>query len=347
MGDEGFRVRVMTWNIWWRFGPQWRERQPGIRETLSAVDADVVALQEVWGTAGTTQADELGEQLGRYAAFAEPSYPPAPEAPRDPDFDGVTVGVALLSRWPIIGVRTVGMPARHRPLDPVALVATVDHPVGALPVVVACLEYEPAYKDDRIAQARLLAELATDPALDGPVPVLVAGDLNAAADSPVLRPLHDVLTDAWAAGGGDPGAVTLSSTHPSAPLGALGADRPPDRPRLLPARGVQPAGGRRLGRTGRSTRRRRSPLRPPRRRLRPELDRGKLMSEVVGQSLVDAARAGPGGRTARNRATVLDPGHPDRSGQRRPGPRRVRQCRQQPAGPGPAAPVLADPFGPW
>ena len=37
---------------------------------------------------------------------------------------------------------------------------------------------------------------------------LVAGALNAAADSPVLRPLTDVLRDAWTAGGGDPGTST-------------------------------------------------------------------------------------------------------------------------------------------
>jgi endonuclease/exonuclease/phosphatase family metal-dependent hydrolase len=30
----------------------------------------------------------------------------------------------------------------------------------------------------------------------------------------------DVLTDAWIAGHGDPGAVTLPSSHPSAPLEA-------------------------------------------------------------------------------------------------------------------------------
>ena len=221
MGDDArSRLRAMTWNLWWRFGPDWVDRQLRIRETLREVDADVVALQEVWGTAETTQAHELGEMLDRHAAFIEPSYPPATDVSRDPDFEDVTLGVALLSRWPITGVRTVEMPGRHRSFTSVAMAATVAHPVGALPVVVACLEYEPAYKDDRIAQARLLAEVATDPALDGSLPVLVAGDLNAAPDSPVLRPLHDVLTDAWPAGGGDPGAVTLSSTHPQAPLGA-------------------------------------------------------------------------------------------------------------------------------
>jgi endonuclease/exonuclease/phosphatase family metal-dependent hydrolase len=48
----------------------------------------------------------------------------------------------------------------------------------------------------------------------------VAGDLNAAPESPVLRSLHDVLIDAWSAGAGDPTAVTLPSTHPSAPVEA-------------------------------------------------------------------------------------------------------------------------------
>jgi endonuclease/exonuclease/phosphatase family metal-dependent hydrolase len=43
----GGRVRVMTWNIWWRFGPRWRGRQPALLETLRQVDPDVVALQEV------------------------------------------------------------------------------------------------------------------------------------------------------------------------------------------------------------------------------------------------------------------------------------------------------------
>ncbi len=56
--------------------------------------------------------------------------------------------------------------------------------------------------------------------MDGPCPVIAAGDLNAAPDSVVLRSLRDLLTDAWIAGHGDPTAVTLPSSHPSAPLEA-------------------------------------------------------------------------------------------------------------------------------
>jgi endonuclease/exonuclease/phosphatase family metal-dependent hydrolase len=206
-------VRAMTWNLWWRFGPRWEDRQPGIRATLERLRPDVVALQEVWAGRETTQADELAAALGMQAVFASPSYPPSPD-------DQCDLGIAVLSRWPILGHETVVMPARHRAWDPVALIVRVDHPAGPLPIVAACLDYGVPYTDDRIAQGTLVADLATDPRFDGPCPVLLMGDLNAAAGSPVLRRAGDVLTDAWTAGGGAADAITLPSTHPSAPLEA-------------------------------------------------------------------------------------------------------------------------------
>ncbi|MEJ3653435.1 endonuclease/exonuclease/phosphatase family protein [Actinomycetes bacterium KLBMP 9759] len=214
------RLRVVTWNLWWRFGPDWAARQPGIAATLRLLDADVVALQEVWGSSGTSQADRFGAQLGRHSAFVAPGLPPPPDPPERADQRGIDVGLGLLSRWPISRCKAVEMPARFRDPPPVAMRATVDHPAGPLHVVVACLEWEPAFQADRVAQARALAALAADERLDGPAPVVVAGDLNAAPDSPVLAPLRDRMVDAWAAGGGDPDAVTLSSTHPFAPVEA-------------------------------------------------------------------------------------------------------------------------------
>jgi endonuclease/exonuclease/phosphatase family metal-dependent hydrolase len=102
----------------------------------------------------------------------------------------------------------------------VILKASLAHPAGPLRVLVACLEHATTYSDDRLALASLLADLATDPTTEGPCPSLAMGDLNAAPDSSVLRPLREVLIDAWKAGGGAPDAVTLPSTHPSAPLEA-------------------------------------------------------------------------------------------------------------------------------
>ena len=39
--DEPVSVRVLTWNVWWRFGP-WEQRQPAILATLQKADADIV-----------------------------------------------------------------------------------------------------------------------------------------------------------------------------------------------------------------------------------------------------------------------------------------------------------------
>ena len=214
------RARVMTWNIWWRFGPRWQDRQPGILATIERFTPDVLALQEVWGTDRTTQADEFAQALGMNAVFASPSYPAAPSDGAIAEDDKGELGIAVLSRWRVLDREIVTLPARHRSWDPVLLALRVDHPTGPLPIITTCLEHGIAYTDDRIAQARSVADLATDPRFDGPCPVVVMGDLNAAADSPVLRTVNDVLTDAWTVGGGADDAVTLPSTHPSAPLEA-------------------------------------------------------------------------------------------------------------------------------
>ena len=180
-------VRAMTWNIWWRFGPRWRDRQPGIKDTITRFSPDIVALQEVWSSNETTQADELAKSLGMYAVFASPSYPPAPTGTDVSDFEGVDLGIAVLSRWPIIDQDTAVMPARHRSWDPVSLAVRVDPPTGPLPIIATCLDYGVPYTDDRIAQATFVAALATAPRFDGPCPVVLMGDMNAATEPPVLR----------------------------------------------------------------------------------------------------------------------------------------------------------------
>lgn len=213
-------ARVMSWNVWWRFGPQWADRQPLLVDTIRDAGADVVALQESWAVGDRTQADAFAAALGFHGVFAGPSLPPLPPSPENAGQIGARIGVAVVSRWPVRTTRVVPMPSRHRAEAPVTLQATIDAPDGPLHVLATCIEWEPAYTDDRMRQARFVADLATDPALDGRAPVVVAGDLNAAPGSPVLRPLLDVLVDSWAAGGGDPAEPSLRSDHPFAPLEA-------------------------------------------------------------------------------------------------------------------------------
>lgn len=83
------RVRILTWNIWWRFGP-WERRRPAIAATLARIDADVIALQEVWSDETTNLSAELAAELGYHHVFASGI-----------EMNGFGFGNALLSRWPI------------------------------------------------------------------------------------------------------------------------------------------------------------------------------------------------------------------------------------------------------
>ncbi len=213
-------MRIVSWNVWWRFGARWRERQAAIATTLESLRPDVVGLQEVWAADGTSQADVLADHLGMHACFAGPSLPPVPEPPESPDHEGVELGVGILSRWPVVRTAEHPLPARHRPERPIALMATLDHPAGPLHVVTAAVEWEPEYADDHLAQTTALAELLRDPALDGPLPVILTADLNAPPDSAQVRVLTEVMVDTWIAGGGDPDARTLRSDNPFAPVEA-------------------------------------------------------------------------------------------------------------------------------
>ena len=43
-------MRVVTWNLWWRFGP-WEARFPAIQETIRRLDPDVLygrVITEGW-----------------------------------------------------------------------------------------------------------------------------------------------------------------------------------------------------------------------------------------------------------------------------------------------------------
>jgi endonuclease/exonuclease/phosphatase family metal-dependent hydrolase len=215
-------MRVMTWNVFWRWGGDWRERAPAILATLRAYGPDVVGLVETWAGEGTSQPARLGEALGMAAVFAPTSLPPEPEPLEEPGQAGIAMGLGLLSRWPVRDTEVHDLPHEQRGgRPPTALLATLDHPRGPLHVIVTCLEWEPAFAADQRAQAETVRRLATDPRLDGPLPVLVIGDMNAAVEHDVIAPLTRSLIDTWQAGGGDPAARTLDSGIPHAPVEAV------------------------------------------------------------------------------------------------------------------------------
>ena len=198
------RVRIVTWNLWWRFGP-WEARQPAIRAELEAIDPDVVLLQEVFATEERDQAGELARCLGFHVA-------------RTVDAEGrpQAFGNAILSRWPILDQEMIVLPNEHgEPSHRSALTALVDTPRGPQPFTVTHLAWQYDASALRATQLAAVVDLVVarhDPEGEGPPPVL-AGDLNAVPESDEIRRLTGlaapyrsglVFTDCWAAvGDGD------------------------------------------------------------------------------------------------------------------------------------------------
>jgi endonuclease/exonuclease/phosphatase family metal-dependent hydrolase len=184
------RLRVATWNLWWRFGDPDR-RRPAILAALRELDADVIALQEVWGSGDEDLASSLADDLGMHAAFgASPDPTTWTSRLEGPPYD---LGNAVLARWPVRDAHTEGLPAGMVPGSRVLLGAVVDTPAGSCPVWSVHLDSSLVGSAGRIEQVRVIARRVVDaPPTD--LPPLVLGDFNAQADSDEMRLLEGHLT---------------------------------------------------------------------------------------------------------------------------------------------------------
>ncbi len=205
------RVRVLTWNIWWRFGP-WQLRQPAIAATLKTIDADIIALQEVWSDETSNLAAELAAELGYHHAFA-----PAME------MKGLGFGNAVLSRWPIEGWETASLYGEKETGEGrMALYANVSGPRGPLPVFNTHLNWRFEHSHVRQLQVADLARFVNR-MRPWTFPPVLCGDFNAEPEAEEMRmltgkttcPVEDlVFHDAWrVAGDGRPG-MTWDTTNP-------------------------------------------------------------------------------------------------------------------------------------
>jgi endonuclease/exonuclease/phosphatase family metal-dependent hydrolase len=107
------------------------------------------------------------------------------------------------------------LPSEGAP-DTIALLVEIDHPAGRLHFATTCLDWEQDHGSHRLAQAHALGVLLNDPGLDGPLPVLLAGDLNAPPDSAEIHALTSTITDCWAVRRHDDCGHTYSSSNPHA-----------------------------------------------------------------------------------------------------------------------------------
>jgi len=171
-------MRVMTWNLWWRFGP-FEQRLPAIADTIRSVDPDVVCLQEVWSNDERDVANELAATLGMHAVRTDPVM-----------WNGESFGNAVLARWPVERIASLPLPdADGQPGHRRVIAASVATPWGAWPIASTHLDHRFDASATRQLQIRRLLELGIewrgDPAAD--LPLIVGADLNAVPDSDEVR----------------------------------------------------------------------------------------------------------------------------------------------------------------
>ncbi|MFC7310088.1 endonuclease/exonuclease/phosphatase family protein [Streptomyces monticola] len=207
---EASSVRVMTWNLWWRFGP-WERRQKAVLSALRTLRPDVIGLQEVWAAGGDNLAGWLADELGMHWTWA------ASDAPQkwrsrlpgtDPDRATVDVGNAVLSRWPVLDRDVQRLPAPPGLDDGrLTLYALLDSPGHPLPFFTTHLTSAVAASAVRVQQVRAVARFIADHRTETPFPPVLTGDFNAWPDSDEIRLLGgfktapavpgQVLIDAW------------------------------------------------------------------------------------------------------------------------------------------------------
>jgi endonuclease/exonuclease/phosphatase family metal-dependent hydrolase len=193
-----------------------------IRAVLAETAPDVCALQEIWASRDTNQAEFLARELGLHCYSV-----PSPRSDRWQwriDIPDVTIGNAILSRWPIVETDAVSLPTGGAPDEGrMALAATIDSPAGRLPVITTQLNSAPHASAVRCEQVVALARLVAKHASSS-FPAVLTGDFNAQPDSDEVRRVEGHLTapavegqlliDSWRyVDGHDPG-LTWSRNNP-------------------------------------------------------------------------------------------------------------------------------------
>jgi endonuclease/exonuclease/phosphatase family metal-dependent hydrolase len=196
-------LRVLSWNLWWRFGP-WERRREAIAAVLEDLRPDVCGLQEVWAAPDENLAASIADELGMHHVYA-PS--PAPEKWHRRIGDaGVGVGDAVLSRWPISESEVGRLPGGDEPDEGRTILhARVEAPHASVPFFVTHLNSGWGQSALRKEQVGAVARFIREKGRDGHSPIL-AGDFNAPPDADEVRcivgkappPVRGfVLADAW------------------------------------------------------------------------------------------------------------------------------------------------------
>jgi endonuclease/exonuclease/phosphatase family metal-dependent hydrolase len=209
-------VRVVTWNVWGRYGPDWETRQLALEATLAEAGPDVICLVEAWRQGESSQPGRIADRLGlRYHQFVG-----------DWDQEDWVSGIGLVCRWPISEPRRRPLHAEDGSGIGAVLHVTLDAERGPIQLFAVMLDYPLDGSAVRQAQVRQLVQFVRETASRRDL-VIICGDFNAGPASDEIRMLTGrtataepgmVFYDSWEmAGDGSPG-YTWSNRNPLAAI---------------------------------------------------------------------------------------------------------------------------------
>jgi len=210
-------VRVVTWNVWGRYGPEWETRQVALADTLAEVAPDVVCLVEAWRQDESSQPERIAERLRLpYHCFVG-----------DWQQEDWLSGVGLVCRWPMSEAQRRVLRSQDGTGFGAAVHVCIAGERGPIQLFAVMLPYPLDASAIRQDQVRQLVQFVQEVATHRD-PVIVCGDFNAGPDSDEIRMLTGrcataapgmVFYDSWeVAGDGSPG-FTWSNRNPLAAIG--------------------------------------------------------------------------------------------------------------------------------
>lgn len=210
-------IRVVTWNVWGRYGADCEARQAVLEQTLEQTAPDLICLVEAWRQGDSTQPGRVAARLGlAHHRFVG-----------DWEQEDWVSGIGFVSRWPMTEPRRRPLRAQDGSGFGEAVHVAVAGERGSIQLFAVMLDYPLDASGLRQHQVRQLVRFIADTASRRD-PVVVCGDFNAGPDSDEIRMLTGrsapaapgmVFYDAWeVAGDGSPG-ITWSNRNPLAAIG--------------------------------------------------------------------------------------------------------------------------------
>jgi endonuclease/exonuclease/phosphatase family metal-dependent hydrolase len=210
-------VRVVTWNVWGRYGSEWETRQVALEAALAEVGPDVICLVETWRDGESTQPGRIADRLGLpYHQFVGEWIQ-----------EDWLSGFGLVCRWPLSDPQRRALRSEDGGGAGQVVHVAVDGERGPIQLFAVMLDYPLDAGAVRQSQVRQLVQFVQEVASRRDL-VIVCGDFNAGPDSDEIRMLTGraatavpgmVFYDSWeVAGDGSPG-YTWSNRNPLTAIG--------------------------------------------------------------------------------------------------------------------------------